>query len=73
MARADLMDVRKEVVQVIEPLDTFVQGVHDVVGVLGQLHGVNLLLLGAALPELVEHVQEVLVFFEQSAGEENGG
>lgn len=69
VAGADLVDVLEEVVQVVQSLDPLVQGVHDVVGMLSQLHGVDLLLLRPALAELLEHVEQVLILFEQSVKE----
>lgn len=66
MAGAHLMDVREEVVQVIQALDSLIQGVHHVVGMFGQLRRVDLLLLGPILAELLKHVEQILVFLEQS-------
>lgn len=66
MTGADLMDVLEEIVQIIQPLDAFVQCVHNIVCMLCQLHWVDLFFFSSTLTELFKQIQEVLVFFEQS-------
>lgn len=66
MAGANLVDVGEEIVQVVQSLDSLIQGVHHVVGVFGQFRRIDLLLFGPVLAELFEHVQQIFVFFEQS-------
>ncbi len=72
VTRADLAEVREEGVHVVEAADALVQGVHHLGGVLLQLLAARLLLARLQRDELLEQVEQLLVFLEQPGSTQSG-
>lgn len=65
MRGADGVQELNCLVEVVERPNRFVQGAHHLGGVLGQLEGALLLLLGFQFSQIREQIQQLFVFLEQ--------